>query len=303
VIEVSEIKIDKISCTFDVPEHCRAPIISSMKATAGTKRYLPAYRWSVAVPLDIGYHPNPPKAADSHLLVCAAPLASGLRFGRVEFNPSKISMPDVWDVLAVGFAIDPAWVLAGEVTRCDLCTDITGVAVDELLFFYPKFSVAQTWLSSGKTLYIGDRSSSRRFAIYDKRAQLIATNAKLPAPFKLDIPVEETTRVEFRLRKLPLQLISLGCLSNPFSKLQIVACVPEQCQDVITRLFVLASHVYGVNALLYAGWLKDHTVQLKATLLSAGVSWWNPDSLWESFPQAVNTLLPSQQTVKSAIAA
>jgi hypothetical protein len=101
----------------------------------------------------------------------------------------------------------------------------------------------QTWVSSGKTLYIGDKSSNRRIAIYDNRAQLIALNGTLPAAFKVEVPPEDVTRIEFRLKKLPLQLIALNKLSSPFEKLQIAA--------------------YGANALVYADWLKEHSASLK----------------------------------------
>jgi hypothetical protein len=300
VIQVSDIKIDKISCTFDVPLMHRAALISSMKATAGYKRHLPAYRWNVMIPLHPNFHQKPPKAAGSHLLLSAAPIDDGIRFGRIEFNPTKVSAQDVWDTLLVSFGIDPEWVLAGDVTRCDLCTDIGGVAVDELVYFYPKFSVGETRVSSGKTLYIGEKSSNRRIAIYDKRAQLIATNTTLPAAFKFNVPTEDVTRIEFRLKKLTLHLSALSKLSNPFGKLQIAAYLPSQAQDAITRLFVLASHAYGVNAILYADWLKQHSPSLKEALLSSAVNWWNPTTVWESFPKAVDALMPAVSASKVA---
>ena len=206
---------------------------------------------------------------------------------RFDFNPSKIGADGIeqFKLLLDGmmpYGYDHL-IASGKITRIDFAADIHGIHISDLEFFTQYACGGTKFSKSGKpqTVYLGAVSSNKKWAIYDKAAQLKLKNGQV------------ITRIERRL-KANIALVELENIENPFLGLSIISSklgnkVPVGVSAETWRLFrrackhtpcsVVLTDLEPTTRKIVREWLKGKVVK-----------WWNPDAVWESFPSVVSEL-------------
>lgn len=226
----------------------------------------------------------------SVLLQCKPkPAFSNCRFLRVEFNPSRVDLPLVAcliDNMLPDSGLYDRVMHSGSVTRIDLALDVAHAPIDDLLFFASGFSISRVDQKSGRTEYIG----ADRWRIYNKQAQIEASNKKKAIPAHLKVPGYPLTRFELEL-KPKMSLPKICSLGNEFSKLYVSSYSHLPEGDVLWDLFIIGARHEGAQAALMKVKKKNLRKQLKARLDEGRTAWWNSDEVWGQLPNLVDSIL------------
>jgi hypothetical protein len=136
------------------------------------------------------------------------------------------------------------------------------------------------------TTYLGSVASGLRFAIYDKRKQLIDGGK---GPITQILP---HTRFEARMRHLGVTALELVHLENPFLKLGIADLNKAQAfsdhQDWLE--FICESLYLGVPLALFLRPEKRKT--FGKMLSNLQVPWWRPEQQWQGLAKALTVIAP-----------
>jgi hypothetical protein len=276
-------RIDRIAITYDVSPPERLTLISTLKKApfyrAGTRQY----RHYARFPLSDATVTFCDPTSRADLILSAHPKLPGqsLRYGRIEFNPSRVDDYHVRYVMENVFEIPWERIQAGNVSQVHIAADIAGAAVQALSIYVPKMGVVQTFSKSGYTLYIGARTSQRMFAIYDKQAEIVKANQKVPPIYKKTVPVHPLTRVEARLKPC-CPVIELLSLKNPFDDVAISATSDVITSDWVLNLAFQHSRLVGINGVLPL-LPKAVRAQMLCVLQAESVNWWQPGKVWSEY--------------------
>ena len=220
------------------------------------------------------------------VLIQCIPKQSGVRFSRIEFNPSKIGFRKVLPLLDfIYYGGADTVVSNGIVTRIDAAVDIEGLTPEMIVIKASGFRIAKNFYRSGhelETQYIGGKKGLLSFCVYDKVEQLKKQNLKFghskPLP---QIPV---TRIEARI-KPRMKLCELASLKNPFKRLEIAN---------YSSLSKTAGGAIFLNAVRHNGfpanWALLTPSDKKRFSKIMGISkclWWSPEKLWTDWENLV----------------
>lgn len=208
---------------------------------------------------------------------------------KFDFNPASLNLEEREHLyMHLGYMLEHGYdslLTEAHVSYIEVATDCSWVVHKEHLPFdtkvrnsgwYPEFH------DPSPTCYLGRRGSERVIRVYDRAAKLKAYNK--PAP---DYPM---TRVEAVLRGLQCKIADLSTVPNPLSTFG--SCRFEELEtswkDARWANFLANSKSLGVpKALRLADADRKTFVQRLRSLVP---SWWNSDSVWSAYPQALEFL-------------
>ena len=176
-----------------------------------------------------------------------------------------------------------------KVTYIEIAADYRYINITNLLVFDARVknsTILPSFPEPVQTIYIGHRKHSpRRFCIYNKARQLRKVK---------DTEVDgELTRIETRLRRTGLSPRNLNELTNPFTTLSVCTKLESRALLPSQRFaaFMDQCDERGANAALHKCSLARRK-QFSGILRRASCDWWQPETLWERWPQALQVLAP-----------
>lgn len=284
--KTSELIIDKISATLKIPSEYQDAAMKHMTdlVDAGYAQDKHTGQYYKSIEVFSG-------ATDTEkILVQGNPKHPKISFLRIEFNPSKSHASDA---LAVVDTMIPngyqLLIEEGISTRMDFAVDIFKEEISDFNFWYPNIEKTSGHYNKGKTetYYLGVKSSSKQFCIYDKGAEIKSKN--VGALIKKEIPPYPVTRVEARiLKRIPLN--NLASTPNPFSKLGVSKYGSPNPSDCQFNLFLKACSAFGAQDVLLS--LPEHIrKEYRKRLSEKTPSWWNHESIWAQSPQLFENLI------------
>ncbi len=220
---------------------------------------------------------------------------------RIEFNPAQLLAVPEYQAAFVAIMRDwfgdaqEAELSNANITRIDFATDIEHVDITDLVIARNDTTVrSATYGRDGRieTIYLGDKNSNLRFAIYDKRAQ---RGGMVPR-----------TRIEARIKQR-LTFESVYEYHNPFERLLIREI--DKLEVGTGRngrhywgWFVCACQLQGLQKAL--GDIRNENTRREWRRRVAereAPTWWNPQSLWnDELREAINRieLWPTRRRVR-----
>lgn len=276
------VSLDKVAVTFDVPAQLRVQLIARIRSHA--PYYREGTRWYehfARFPLGEYGHKflDPTRATEVQLF--AGPRRPGSRFARIEFNPNRAPIHLVRGFLSEVLGVGWGLIQMGTASHLHVAVDIPGVRIADLSLHVPKVSVTRQVSKSGRSNYVGSCGSARSFCCYDKRAEIVAHNRRLPHSLRQPVPGFELTRIEARLRpRVPIHC--LPQLSNAFSGLT-VSMIPEPKKvawDI--QLALRLSNFVGINGTLPA-LPASKRKELMALLEAGRLACWDPEVIWRRY--------------------
>ena len=250
--------------------------------------YYPQYIWKKAgrrkiVDLILGAYKAPgKKAIDHYLRLTLYPS----QFRGEEFQHFKHTLDLLFDM----FTYDMFY-MVGMVTYLELAWDTLSHKNHEFLPYRKwctksEIQVEDTGFHG--TLYVGSKSSSLWFRVYDKVKQLKDTGKSTK------VEILPCTRIEAVLQSLgrtPAKLLEID--ENPFKRLQIADLQQVKAIELGDdwKAFIAESLHVGVPRAL-----KERPDKVRSKYLSmlddCQVKWWKPDWVWKQLPGAVAILMP-----------
>ena len=172
----------------------------------------------------------------------------------------------------------------GKITRADFAIDIYGVHIEEIVTKPHRLRSHRSIVGQDsvlETVYFGSPRGNQ-LVVYDKVKQLKSVN--------LEPEHEVMTRIEAR-RKPNLPFLSLPDMPNPFAKTEILDLSVINSLDpaYVLQLFRDSCRVRGLKAALKILPSPVRSKFLK-TLNGTGYQWWNPDAIWEGWPENLDSL-------------
>jgi hypothetical protein len=192
----------------------------------------------------------------------------------------------------------------GRITRIDIATDVANLNMKGFLFRYPGITIAYNYLKKDGilTAYLGSKGSENLFRFYDKAQQIKDSNATKPKLYKESLPKNPTTRIEWQFR--PKEICTFAKLNDTCKPLyrklscSMVANLPlKPTNDLEGHInsVIGRSRYEGFQSALY-GIPKYRRVEvLNFIRQNTHTSWWNPESLWETFPDAIEPIVNHKQ--------
>jgi hypothetical protein len=308
-IEISPVKVDKVTLIARFPENLNKVFhdyAKSLSGKWGNEKAIGSYPgkgksgYKYAVNLNISglpvKHKDEPNAGNLLFQVCPTSPWSDHSF-RCEYNPDAIGPEGVEKVgkffneLYTFFNTHgdfPDFWERFKITRIDLAVDLDHASLEDLIFYNAR---SQRWevypvenLKGKKymeTEYLGGISGAKRLRVYDKKVEL-RKNKKIHLP-------NERTRIEYTL-KLSKPLQQLFEIKNPFLTLGIYearALDEGNKKDWRWIQFLDSIRCRGLKGALSVIPKQTRRGNLKKLNKTAGFDWWNPDKVWETFPDAL----------------
>jgi len=185
-VKVYPLICDRLTLTCDLPKAVQQHIKGNFKQE-GAKPYngYQLSSWIQGLPMS----PPPYASAVEDKLTGAyiqcSPYAPDTNFLRVDFNPGKVDMGMLKDVINLNWLNHPHYnfdhlLKHGKVTRIDFAVDISHEQAGALYYYYSKIQYVEVIRSkSGRTEYLGGKTKSgKRIAVYDRIPAIKASNAK-----------------------------------------------------------------------------------------------------------------------------
>lgn len=284
-------RIDKLAMVLDVPPKVQTQLVLGMKIMPGvysTKLY--EFNTKVKVPAGILLKGKYSNYTWLRVSCSPRPSVSPRKFLRIEFNPTKTSTTAVAQLLREHYLLEWKWARKhAKVTRLDVAVDIAGLHITDVTFYAAKLRTEQVHNSNGVTHYIGGTSSDRYFAIYDKRAEIIAKNKILPDHVQKPVPTQPVTRVEVRLR--PNCLLSfLPKVRNGFEPLWLSNLTYTGSKGWQYSLAFELARFIGMTAVL-SKLPQSERDRVMWLLQKFPCHFWDSDLLWKGFKDAAKEVL------------
>lgn len=254
----------------------------------------PAYKWSV---LNGDFdkkgilHKTHPSSAFTSV---SQPLSQGgclfIRYGYshkmfkaiFEFNPNHVDMTELHGHLSL-MLHHGYWSLLerGIVTKCEFAVDVKDVKFKDHIYLDHKLRSGSSGLRFLGSDYVGSRRSNRRFLAYDKRKQLLDTN-------KGDLGYD-LLRVEARFggaKRFPLK--DIAAVESPFKTFKVIDrhAFEASTLPAISKLRDQLPYNDGCLQLAYCSLTPKHRQQAEAALSTIQPGWWQPNTIWASFPHS-----------------
>lgn len=278
---ITKVFTDRVTVTYQPPDFDEQKVQNRMeellKVTIARRTKTLLYKRSARVCLDADFKRS--------ILVQYGPYNSGIRFARVEFNPSKDDMELVKGAINCIFPAGYAGLVAeGVCTRIDATVDLHNKHINDLVLSFPGLSKSSAFMSKGgfETYYLGSKGSKKLRCIYDKNAELKRKGLK-PYPY----PV---TRIECRIIG-GCSFSELQQLGNPFASIgvQELSDLQYQNDDCYYLFRALCVSSGAQNALLAVP--KNHRQKYRKYLKDVAPEWWNADDIWADWDSAVAPIL------------
>jgi hypothetical protein len=291
---VAEIRlsIDGIYLTVDLPEQITDRILEFIHEIPETSKSVPAFpfhRWHRR-DYTAGF-----KAYLNDLLawspvgagefVCeTGAKREGAKNTRFRWNPAKCDSQTVAAIVFCDYlGVSPSCLLPATVSRIDVALDIPYVRVDDIAVSYPKMRLIENRFSGGRTMYLGARSGRTRVVVYDKAAEMQASNSKLGgflADLHEAIPPHDLLRLEIR-HQSAVKFMSLPDLPNLFMNLRVYDDLLDTAPLYRVTL-ALARYEGFPRAIQTAGFGESQQKAFLRRLKKAGqVPWWKPLDVWD----------------------
>ena len=184
------------------------------------------------------------------------------------------------EVLETAFCVEWVWLAGARVSRVDAALDLHGIRIDDWIWDMPQRKKRHIISNAGRTetIYLGDKKS-RPMVIYDK-----ATQAKLP------VGGDDVTRIEYRSRgsHSPAGLLKMPC---PFDKLTVSNAATLPLQPPARVMFAGYARTNGISAALNS-FPAEARKEFKAQISASRPSWWNPATIWATWPDVLRSTLP-----------
>ena len=229
---------------------------------------------------------------------------------RIEFNPNKIGpagCATIRTILKEMFG-EHFVLLSSAMTipATDPCVDIPGLSCADVVFhttgkqIHSAFGKISGKDSEAETLLFGSPTSDHQVRAYDKRREVLATNARLDKKSRLKITdltkaaetVKPRMRLEVSLKNLDLHPSQLHTLKNPFQSVQMynLPRLSESPKSDFDRLFIDSVRLHGLSLALERVHHEPTRRRLKRMVAKYRIDWWNPDQLGPQIVDAVRRL-------------
>lgn len=290
-INQAHLFIDKLSCTHDVPwtDH--------QKHIAGFMMDLPKELGSGWMPgsqkgykVAARFHPAQDNASNGQsptstnfVLFQAGPTKGQGGYLRMEWNPARFTTAQhnqIFKVLDDLFDLPPPTVAGSKVTRADIAVEFPGIWIGDYCFTRRKAPKRMLVYHAGKleTLYLGTKAKGQ-FCIYDKAAHLGACTMSL-------------TRVEYRA-KPGKRADELHTLKNPLASILVIdlAKLDLGVGEPQMKAMRAALRAEGIDSVLNS-YPPEVRADWRKTILKARASFWNPEEIWQGWPDAIAAAFP-----------
>lgn len=294
---------DGISITIDIPEHYREQLENNIESI---KRYAKKYGYAIARKISLNkekLNAYSDKTGQSDVIIQCSPYNRHKNFLYIHFNPSKILMNELKNLVDELFPFDYGYsylISTGIVTRCDIAVDIKYVEINSLLFRYPQKRINCIYTSSGRTEYIGSLLSNNYFCIYDKRTEIKKKNKKKVFLLKDKVPEYPVTRIELRL-KLSMTIEEISKITNPFRKLKIISYQNLDFPSDSDKLFLKVARLEGTQAAMLTMTDKNTRAAYAKKLSKGCASWWDSEVTWKDTQEMINNIRVPKQANKQPI--
>lgn len=294
--KASPLFIDMLSMTLAIPDHEQQTVMKNFQNDLS--EYYGGTLYSSKL-----YHLNNKVYLEGvgQILFQCRPKSQNTNFFRIEWNPAKVDTDSVADIvnhlLPGGYSDLTSY---GRITRIDITTDVKNLPIPRCLFHYPGMTVEYNYLKAGsiQTAYLGGKGGVNQFRFYDKVEQIKKSNADKPKQYKEPLPKHPVTRIEWQHR--PKQVCTLSSINSAckpiYQKLWcgMVAKISSQPQtdfESLVHQVVRLSRYEGLPQALY-GVVKHHQTEVREFIQkNTHTSWWSPEKLWETFPEAIEHIV------------
>lgn len=175
----------------------------------------------------------------------------------------------------------------GKITYLELACDLKTPNIYDLIFWKAKTRIGNTYVKSDDkskgAIYLGAKTSTIQFRIYDKAKQLQESGQKTSW--------KNYTRIEAILRKTQLTLNELVNLKSPFTDLHIACAIncKEKWQDSSWINFIKQATDMGYPSAISS--LNKQTRKIFQTRLKkCSVKFWKPESLLSNISKEIDYL-------------
>jgi len=307
---VNSLLVDKLVITVDIPASERDGVINRMREHGAIHRKSGG-RYQYLLTLSVNKESLEQlwvdKSGDTTLRIEADPRGAGHNFMRFEWNPSKVCpiaivytiehyAPLLWDYHDV--------LMKARVNRIDLAIDVLNVGIDQIYFHSAKKSITEIMFThssakGGKTEYLGQHKSEKRFRIYDKAAQIKQKNKNKIVELKEDIPEQNITRIELELKpNKKSSLMMLLEMESPFTDLSVYSYPADLLGDDLFIQILAISRYEGLTKTIKTLSSLNKKKYL-AILEGSRVYWWHPDDIWGGMPTIIDKLMyPIESTIE-----
>ncbi|MBI5006427.1 MAG: hypothetical protein HZB95_04805 [Nitrosomonadales bacterium] len=205
------------------------------------------------------------------------------QFGPGEFERFK----EVLALMLPPFNYQKLYVTA-KVSYIEIAADSVSQAHHSFIPFRAKCNCSMIFTETDGakgSIYVGSKTSSLWFCIYDKK--------KLLEKKKLDAPHKIHTRIEARMKFIGLHPNEIQTqLGNPFLKLEIADLTDarEASKDKTWQSFL--DECLSIGS---AEALRNHPKQRKLFMMmlrNHTARWWKPDYVWSKLENAVSAIAP-----------
>ena len=309
-IIVKNLLVDKLAITVDIPTNERDGVINRMREHGAIHRKSGGryqYLLTLSVNKESLQQSWVDKSGDTTLRIEADPRGAGHNFMRFAWNPSKAC--PIATVHTIEHFIPSLWqyhdvLMKARVNRIDLAIDVLNVGIDQIYFHSAKKSMTEMIFThssakGGKTEYLGQHKSEKRFRIYDKAAQIKQKNKKKIVELKEEIPEQNITRIELELKpNKKTSLMMLLDIESPFTDLSVCSYPEDLSDDDLFEQILARARYEGLTKALKALSAINRKKYL-AILESSRVCWWDPIKTWGQMPNVIDELMyPIENTIE-----
>ena len=220
--EVSEMFIDKLVFTFDIPPERRPQVLRSIgfNVSEDVGAILSGRKPAIASQADfwftdrryvvthrISVRPGGSLVEDDptnsfNLLIQLSPRDIAWNFARISVNPSKVDWPFVVEILSDLFRESISSMLEkSRITLLETAFDINGIPHDDLYIYGMRTGKTTALYEGGSNFYFGAKGAHRIYVHYDKRKQIEYDNSKRPQLGREDLPRGRISRIEIRHKR------------------------------------------------------------------------------------------------------
>lgn len=239
---------------------------------------------------------------DQHVRFYCKPKNENSNLMKVEWIPSKVDSVEIADfvnlILPGGYS---DLITYGKITRVDITTFLEDIGLNEILYHYLNLKVNKTYAGAGGngSIYLGAVSSEKCFTLYNKQQQIKDKNKKKAKIHKVKVPENQSIQVEFKFRpKMKIVTLSnLYSVGKPvYEKLEILRLrfLPKQTTDFdsLVNMTICNMQTRGFNKALQMVEGKKRRDRVMARVEELCLAeWWNPASLWETLPDAIEEII------------
>ena len=191
------------------------------------------------------------------------------------------------DFVGKAFAYESSF-LKGKVQYIELASDELTQKMHTFVPWADYIRESTIYIKNGVkgTIYLGGMQSQRAYSIYDKEKE------RMEKGFPQEYFIR--TRIEAKFRKTHLHPWELIGISNPFESLHMadLKFARKFTKDAKFQGFLDAAVTHG-SPTAFKALTTAERAKVKSLLKLCSAKWWNPATIWKTYPQALEKLYPS----------